>query len=215
MLTEEWADLGTVLAVVGVVIALAAIVVGAWAAFRSAWPRRTLYITVDSAVSLLRATPGLDGDIEVHHKGQKLSEPYVVTVTVTSRCDRDIDSASFDGKPLELRFGAPIVELLESTADARRVGVRTPPVVITPTELHVGPAPLTRRHVLRYVVLVDGQPRFQPVGDLVNVTIREGQGQPLGSRWKIQLIGLLGGFVLGVVVNQAEQIVNFLSELFR
>jgi hypothetical protein len=195
-------DTGTVIAVIAVVIAVAAIVVGVWAAFRSAWPRRTLYITVDSAVSMLHTAPGLDGGgIEVRHKGRKLSEPYVVTVTVASRSDRDIDSASFDNKPLELRFGVPIVELLESTVDARRAGVRTPPVVVTPTALHVGPALLTRRHLLRYVVLVDGQPQFRPVGDLVNAAIQEKYPPNRVRTVLVPILGLASGALSALLTN--------------
>jgi hypothetical protein len=151
----------------------------------------------------------------VYHKGQRLSEPYVVTVAVSSRSDRDIDRDSFDGKPLELRFGVPIIELLESNADAQRAAVRTPQVAITEATLEIGPALITRRHQLSYVVLVDGKPSFRPVGDLVNVTIKVGEASDRRSTdatrrsmWKILRYSLL------VVAGSAAIFIMKVSALF-
>jgi hypothetical protein len=198
LLADGVPDLGTVVGIAGGVIALIAILIGAWAAFRSAWPRRTLYVEMKSAV-LLRPTPGLDGGIEVRHNGWKLTEPHVATVCLSSRSDRDIESAAFDGKPLELEFGVPILKLLEATVDAQRAAVRVPCLEVTTTALHLGPALITRRHSLRYVVLVEGRPKFRPTGDLVNVNIREGAPRDLGT--KRGLITGVFGIILGMVVN--------------
>ncbi|MFT7835596.1 hypothetical protein Q5530_05545 [Saccharothrix sp. BKS2] len=171
---EPWYASGTFWAIAAVVVAVVAIVVGAWAAFRSARPRRVLYVWVDSAVPLMNTARGLHGRrLAVTLDDQELTAPYVVAAEVVSRGALDIAASAFGGRPLELEFGAPVLGLLEWQADAGRAAVRPPEVEIIGTALHLGPSLLTRRHRLRYTVLLDGKPDFCPVGDLVDVTVRQ------------------------------------------
>ncbi|MFD5831013.1 hypothetical protein [Lentzea sp. NPDC060358] len=170
------------------VVGLVAIVVGAWAAFRSARPRRALYINVDQAVSLLRAAPGLHGSgVVVSFNGRTLTRPYVVTIDVVSDSALDIAPSAFGGKPLELEFGVPVLALFEHESHPGRPAVRMPKVNVVGTALHISPALLTRRHRLRYTVLLDGKPNFRPIGELVDVAVHVG-----GAPVRLPLIQRLG-----------------------
>ncbi|WP_148088788.1 hypothetical protein [Saccharothrix texasensis] len=187
-----------------VVVAVVAIVVGAWATFRSARPRRVLYVWVDSAVPLINSTPGLDGrKLTVSLDDQELTAPYAVTVEVISRGAVDIAASAFGGTPLELEFDAPILTLLDKTVNAGRPAVREPRTEVVGTALHIGPALLTRRHRLRYTLLLDGKPEFRPVGELENVVIRDISPPPPAP--KARYISFASAFlaisVLAVVLN--------------
>ncbi len=196
---DPWYASGTFWAIVAVVVAVVAIIVGAWAAFRSARPRRVLYVWVDSAVPLMNTARGLHGQrLAVTLDDQELTAPYVVAVEVVSRGALDIAAAAFGGRPLELEFGAPVLGMLEWQADAGRAAVRPPEVEVTGTALHLGPSLLTRRHRLRYTVLLDGEPDFRPVGDLVDVTVRQERApQALTT---VRLTATLAGLA-GVIIS--------------
>ncbi|MCX5121204.1 hypothetical protein OG992_28905 [Micromonospora sp. NBC_00362] len=172
-----WYGSGTFWAIAAVVVAVVAIAVGAWAAFRSANPRRVLYITMPSAVSLLRSEPEISEGIEVLHKGRPLSQPYLVTVEVLSRSSRDIPRPAFGAQPLNLDVGAPVIELLDSWSHSGRSAVPVPALTVTSTGLHVGPALLTRRHHLGYILLVDGPPQLQVMAEMADIDIR-GRADP-------------------------------------
>ncbi|QFZ17567.1 hypothetical protein [Saccharothrix syringae] len=203
---EPWYASGTFWTIAAVVVAVIAIVVGAWAAFRSARPRRALYITVDQAVSLLRAAPGLDGSgVAVSLHGRELTRPYVVTVDVVSNSALDIAPSAFGGSPLELEFGVPVLALLDQESDAGRPAVREPKVEVASTALHVSPALLTRRHRLRYSVLVDGKPDFRPVGDLVDVAVHVG---PVPARTPLALRLVTSALLAPAVVLSAVGVVD-------
>ncbi len=171
---EPWYASGMFWAIAAVVVAVVAIVVGTWAAFRSARPRRVLHVWVDSAVPLMNTARGLHGRrLAVTLDGQELTAPHVVAVKVVSRGALDIAASAFGGRPLELEFGVPVLGMLEWQADAGRAAVRPPEIEVIGTALHLGPSLLTRRHRLRYTVLLDGKPKFHPVGDLVDVTVHQ------------------------------------------
>ncbi|MDX8056670.1 hypothetical protein SK571_45510 [Lentzea sp. BCCO 10_0798] len=179
-------------------VAVIAIVVGAWAAFRSANPRRALYIAERSAVALLRSTRGLDDhEIEVRRQGRVLNEPHVVTVDVASRGARDIPRSAFDGQPLKLDFGVPVVALLDQRSDADRPAVPSPKVVVTQTGLEIGPALLTRNHLLTYTLLVEGPPYFQFFGELADVNIYDRPVRRISAILPLGTV-VLSALILGI-----------------
>ncbi|MFC6091664.1 hypothetical protein [Saccharothrix lopnurensis] len=198
---EPWYVSGTFWTIAAVVVGVVAIAVTTWAAFRSARPRRILYIWADSAVPLVSNSPGLRGrSLAVSLDGRELAEPHTVTVRVAGRSALDIAASAFDGAPLELEFGVPIVALLEQRSDAGRAAVREPAVQVRGTALHVGPALLTRRHRLRYTVLLDGEPRFHPVSELPDVVVRREPAPDLATGTLPSVI-LLGIPVLIIVAG--------------
>lgn len=214
-LPDPWYGSGTFWAIAAVLVAVIAIPV----AYRAARPRRVLYIAVDSVVSLLRTAPGIRGRTEVRHDGRVLTEPKVVIVDVVSRSALDIAAVAFGDAPLELEFGVPVVALLEQLSDARRPAVREPTVKVVGTALHVGPALLTRRHQLRYTVLLDGEPRFRPVVDLVDVTVRE-QPAPrsLAKRevlFRAALLFWMGLLVVLAILNSKGVVDGFRGFFFE
>ncbi|WP_156077145.1 hypothetical protein [Saccharothrix sp. NRRL B-16314] len=174
----DWYASGTFWAIAAVAVAVIAIAVGTWSAFRSANPRRHLHITEDSLVSLLPSGLGLGDDVEVHRRGKVLSNPHVITVSLVSRSARDIPRAAFDGTPLTLDFGVPVIGLLEQWSDPGRAAVCKPSVTVTATALTIGPALLTRSHELRYTVLVDGEPNLAIQGELADVHIHTKPPRP-------------------------------------
>jgi hypothetical protein len=92
-------------------VGVVAIVVSAWAAFRSANPRRCLHVVDSMTVSLLQSAPGLGEAVEVCGHGRPLVHPYIITVDVVARSGRDIQKSAFVG-PLSLDFGVSVVALL-------------------------------------------------------------------------------------------------------
>jgi hypothetical protein len=197
-------DSGTFWAMAAVVVGVVAIPAGAWAAFRSARPRRTLRIIVDSAGAAWSALSLVDGyDKNPHRRG--LGRPYVATVDIVSRGAMDIPAAAFGGSPLELEFGVRILAVVDQVSDAGRPAVRPPGLAVAGTALHVGPALLTRRHRLHYSVLLADAPQFRVVGELADVRVRaEHAGERASTRetaafWTAEVSGLL--FVVNLVAN--------------
>ncbi|WP_157620381.1 hypothetical protein [Saccharothrix sp. NRRL B-16348] len=122
---EPWYASGTVWTIVGIVVAVVLGCWAVWAAFRSARPRRALYITVDQAVLLPRSAPGLEHRrLEASLEGRGLTTPYVVTVGVVSDSAMDSAPAMFGGAPLVLDFGVPILALLDKSSVPGRPRVR-------------------------------------------------------------------------------------------
>ncbi|MFD4641715.1 hypothetical protein ACFWN2_30720 [Lentzea sp. NPDC058436] len=130
-------------------------------------------------------------------------------VEVASRGALDVPASAFGGQPFELHFGARILALLETKSDAGRPAVREPKVEVANTALHIGPALLTRQHRLRYTLLLDGKPTFQPVGDLENVIISESSFTPMPKPLflafttgiPMMIIGMITTMVLMVTTN--------------
>ncbi|MBY8851315.1 hypothetical protein K7G98_24450 [Saccharothrix sp. MB29] len=86
-----------------------------------------------------------------------------------------------------------MVALLDQYTDPGRPGVHAPEVTVADHALHLGPSLLTRKHWLRYTVLLDGEPEFTCAGNLVDVTIRE---RPLPAY--SGLLGAAGSLAMGV-----------------
>ncbi|MCK2245271.1 MULTISPECIES: hypothetical protein [unclassified Crossiella] len=214
ILAEEdpWYFSGWALALASIVVAVSLGTWAVWAAFRSARPRRILHISVDSAVPLVTTAPGLEGrQIQVILDGHTLTSPYVVTVDVISRSALDIAPAAFSEKPLELEFGVPLVALLDQQSEAGRPAVRAPQVVVQGSAPHLGPALITQRHALRYTVLCDGKPVFQPVAEMIDVAIREQPLRPpvnwteiLMNAIEMTSLALLGGRLAKVALRQSS-----------
>ncbi|HUR02450.1 MAG TPA: hypothetical protein VM347_07920 [Nonomuraea sp.] len=151
-------------------------------------------------MALLREMPGPAGKTEVHHDGRILVEPYVATVHVVSRSALDIKLDTFGSQPLELEFGVPVVALLEKHSAPGRAAARDPEVKVAATAVHVVPALLTRRHELRYTVLLDGRPAFRPLVDLVDVTVHQNPPPALRGWDILRPLLLAFGVITAVLV---------------
>jgi hypothetical protein len=101
----------------------------------------------------------MKNELEVRHRGQPLSQPYIVTVMVVSKGRKDISSDSFDGgQPIVANLGVPIIQELRFDAATKSRGVPVPKVVIDGTRVLVGPSMLAKRHTLTFTALVEGEP---------------------------------------------------------
>ncbi len=166
---EHWYSSGTFWAALGVGVAL---LVGV-PTFLVTWaPRQRLYYRAPPATPLL--APGMRGitDLEIRHGGRRLSDPYLLEVTLTARGRRDIPSSAFDqGRPLVFDLGAGIIKVLQVRCSP--ASSLAPPVTHEDSTLRVGPELVGRRQTTIISVLVDGaRPRLvctQPV--LAQVTL--------------------------------------------
>ncbi|MEV6904959.1 hypothetical protein [Amycolatopsis sp. NPDC051372] len=165
-LAESWYESQLLWSVTAVVVAIVlgvpAIVVAV-----CALPRRRLTYTVLSDIPLLSRS--VSGSLEVRHEGRVGDDPRVVTVVLVGSGRQDIPSSGFDqGRPLVLDFAVPIVELLTAQSASPSL-VPAPQVRMDTTALLVGPSLISKRHVLTYSVLVDGQADLACQAPLENV----------------------------------------------
>lgn len=166
-----WYSSGTFWAIAAFAVAVVAIPVGAWAAFRSANPRRRLYIGLANTTPLMHGAGKQVEGLEVRHQGNILTDPQLTTVKIISRGWRDIPKAAFDG-PIELDFSTEVIALLGSRSKAKPAVVPAPAVRVTSSGLLVEPSLLTRDHQLSYVLLINGEPTLSTRCSLENVDVR-------------------------------------------
>lgn len=165
-----WYLSGVFWAIVGVVVAVVLGIVAAWATFRSANPRRRLYVYLDRSLPVVRTHEALRNEIEVRHLGRTLSQPYVVTLNVVSRGRKDIPSSSFDAnKPIVADLGVPIVRLLEEKSTTPKIAIPVPESSVDGTRILIGPSMLSKQHVLTYTALVEGSPNLATEIPLLDV----------------------------------------------
>lgn len=159
-------------AAVGAMIGLAGVAATVWVART---PRQRLSYGMPVATRLLTTPSGM-ADLELHHRGTLLTEPYLVEVRLTSRGRRDIPSSAFDrDRPLVFDLGVRIVEVLQIVCDPP--SAPTPPVTQDGSTLEVGPELIGRRQTITISVLTDGGcPRLSCTRNtLTQVTVTQRQ----------------------------------------
>lgn len=169
---DEWYLSSPLWSIVGVVIAVVAIIVGERVTRRSAHPRTRLQVACSSTVLLVQSPLGAESGIEVRHRGRVLARPHAATLTLSWRGPRDVPRDAFDGLPLTVDLGTPVVTLVEQHSYPGRTGISAPPVKLTASGLEIGPALLGRNHELSYTVIVDGEPDLSVHGNLADVDIQ-------------------------------------------
>jgi hypothetical protein len=166
-----WYMSGTLWAIAAVLVGVVVGIITVWATFRSASPRRRLYVGLSSITPLLdRTGKELEG-LEVRHKGSPLRDPYFVTVEIISRGRRDIPRTNFDG-PIEIDLSVDVVALLEAQSFAKPLTVPGPMYLTTARGVQVQPALIARNHRLTYSLLVNGEPNLILRCPLENVDVR-------------------------------------------
>jgi hypothetical protein len=162
-------DIGTFwFTAVGVVSAAGIGVLGNSISLRSA-PKRRLYYRMAASVALL-TTDGAKQGLEVRRGSRSLKDPRIVDITIQSSGRQSIDSTMFDqGRPLSLRLGVPIVEVLKAESEPREQAI--PDFRFIDSTLEVGPGVFAPRQVIKFSVLVDGQPSLDLVSHLSDVQI--------------------------------------------
>ncbi|WP_147312425.1 hypothetical protein [Thermomonospora umbrina] len=148
--------------------------------YRAQFPKRRLMYWRRSVTPLLTAPAGVRGDVELRHKGRVLERPYAVDVILAGRGRRDVPSSAFDGGPLRLDVGAPIVEVLQ-VIDDPKCSTPTPRVRVDGSALLVGPDLIGRRQRIVFSLLVEDRPTLTCRSPLIDVPVGKGPpGLPRG-----------------------------------
>jgi hypothetical protein len=168
---DPWYLSGWFLTIIGILVAILLGIGAIVAAYRSANPRRRLYVYTSNVTPLIHRT-GTELGLEVLAGGEKLTEPHVVTAHVVSRGRRDIRKDAFDG-PILLQFTARIVSVLETSCETKIPGTPIPNWFFNGDTIEIPPALLRRDQRLTYTVLLEGEvPEFSAVVP-VEVDVRD------------------------------------------
>ncbi|MEU4827101.1 hypothetical protein AB0H37_34965 [Actinomadura sp. NPDC023710] len=143
--------------------------------------RQRLDYRLRIVVPLLTAPAGVRDDLELRHRGVRLTHPYIVAVELVGRGRRDIPHAAFDnGQPIRLDLGVPIVELLRITATDSASATPEPPVRVEGTALLIGPALIGRRQRIVLTCLMQNRPQsLRCSAPLPNAQVRRRDTDPL------------------------------------
>jgi hypothetical protein len=123
--------------------------------------------TVTALPGSLSQRPG----IELTYQGERITQPRILEIRLTSSGRKDIGSDSFnDRKPLVLDVGAKIVTLLGSTATPE--GASPPAVEFRETALLVGPDLIRKGQLTTFTLLADGPaPSLNCQSPLIDVKV--------------------------------------------
>ncbi|EWC64021.1 hypothetical protein UO65_0642 [Actinokineospora spheciospongiae] len=182
---------GTFWAIAAVAVAIAAIGVGAWAAWRSANPKRQLNIWIGSDTPLM--TTRAEG-ITVGFEGTPLADPHIVRVQIAARGRKDIVPADFAG-PLRIDLATPVLRLIATHSTTKRDNLPAPALTVDDTALVLDPTILPGDQRTTLDVLLDSTPELAVTAPLANVTVKKTDPNPSPSpRQK----PLMDGFLLGM-----------------
>ncbi|AZQ40060.1 hypothetical protein EJ357_47320 [Streptomyces cyaneochromogenes] len=142
----------TALGAVGAMLALPTALFIGWLGYRAVWPRRR--IEWSARVSPLTHTAA-HGALTITHGSTTLSNPHVVEIDLSNAGNKDLETAQFNGQPIEITSTADVVAVLNQTSrpTSQRVLAATPQA----NAVSLAPAtPLHQGQTLTYVILVDG-----------------------------------------------------------
>ncbi len=164
---------GTFLTGVGDVAAIVGTIAVVWVTLRVSSSKRRLLISMPVVTPLLNDQPGMPDDVEVLRAGGRLTFPQIVYIELAGRGRNDIPKAAFDGEPLCLDIGVPIVKppSVVVTSPGNR---RAPPCWHDGSKLLIGPCNIGKRQTTVFSLLVDGYcPKLSdPLQSLIDVDLR-------------------------------------------
>jgi hypothetical protein len=206
---EQWYSSGTFWAAASVVVML----VGVVATVLVNWvPRQRLYYRAPPPTPLLAPSTRDIPDLEIHHEGQPLTDPYLLEVMLTARGRRDILRSAFDqDQPLVFDLGAGIVKVLQIRCSPTISPA--PPVAHEGRTLRVGPALISRRQTTSIAVLVNGtDPDLKCTqAALAQVTLIP-RDPPDGSTWvpsvAVAVVVMMMAWALAVTLAVAGAVVR-------
>lgn len=138
--------------------------------------RKIIFYNLAASVPILRNIPEIkSAGLSVIHQGEKLADPHVLEVQLTSKRRRDIPTTAFDqDRPLSIDVGAPIVALLETSFVPDQAPL--PAIATEGSSLKIGPALIRRRQEMTLFVLADGpSDRLACANPLIDFTLRYGE----------------------------------------
>jgi hypothetical protein len=138
---------------------LVALLVGApliWLTYKLVLARQRLNYTV-TVTHLVARGPQFAEHLRIYYGRSEdpLIEPQIVRVRLASRSVKDIGRGDFEGEPLIIQLGTPVLAILADSG----TGSTRPNVADTGSEVHIQPGLIRRKAVITIDVLVDGQPQ--------------------------------------------------------
>lgn len=165
---EPWSAPGTLISVATLLAAIATIWVTMWVAN----PKRELLYRMARMVPLIDVAEKaiVTAKLEVLCDGKPLREPHVAEVQLYVRGRRDISSSDFDGGPLALDLGTPIVAIrADTTADTTDL----PKWTVDGNVISIVPCLIKKNQMIVFSVLTDGEPSLKVHSPLLDVERRE------------------------------------------
>lgn len=204
IIAESWYESGTVWAALGVGVAVVVGIVTLVMTYRFGKPSRRLYIGMRTSVPLLAAPPDARSDLELLYRKEKLKDPYLIELQITSRGRKDIPSSAFDsGEPVHLSLAASIIEILRTNVNPESLPI--PTVELGEREVRVGPSLFKKRQTLVITILTDGQkPVLTCKSSLIDVQISSDPPQAIGLFLGTRVIlGAIASLVIWALVIPA------------
>lgn len=202
--------LSQVLVLLGLLVAIVGVVYQRRALFPL---KREITITALPPVPMLSDSSSSLSDIRILLDEREISDPHMVTVTLTNTGRHDVVKGSFhDEEPLRIDFGSEIVRLTTAKQKPPHLPVR-----IAGTQLELGPGHFRRGAEMTLQVLSGGRPELEQLkskvsGVLVDVDLTF---RPAGrfTRPKARLLvliasvaaGLLGAGLMSAVVEGLDE----------
>ncbi|MFF3793766.1 hypothetical protein ACFYXW_27600 [Streptomyces sp. NPDC001981] len=162
---EWWENVDVWAIIVSSFVGILVGVLGAWAAFRSANPKRRLNWWVRSNTPLIQSLPRMGTNPHPSHElrvslgGSALTKPRIVELVIVNQGRHDITAGMFAGDlSLKFDFEVPVVAMVH--VDATPAGM-WPVFAVEPGRplLELMPTLIKRRQVLTATVIVDGDER--------------------------------------------------------
>jgi hypothetical protein len=189
---------GTFWAAAGTIVGVASIVVIALVTLRAANPRRRLWYSISSATPLVAREQDVARELVIFYRGDQLDLPHTANINLISRGRLDIPRTAFDGQPLRLDMGAPIVAILAIVTARDRI---LPSVRSEASTLAIGPALIGKRETIMISILTDGEPELGWLPQsLENVDIRRGEPRDsLAGRDRNRMIAIMAILLVATV----------------
>jgi hypothetical protein len=155
-------------------------------------------LVLDVCTPLLARGQDVARELVIFYRGDQLDHPHTASISLISKGRLDIPRAAFDGQPLRLDLGVPVIAILKASTAPDR----TPPVVRPEASaLIISPALIGKRETIAISVLTDGQPKLGRLPQsLENVDIKRGDPRDsLTGQSRTRLIAILVLILIAVV----------------
>ncbi|MFI1304052.1 hypothetical protein [Streptomyces sioyaensis] len=201
LLAGEWYNSDAFWKAATAVIALLALSWGVYT-WRFKDPKRQFLYGMSNPTPLLSAPEGVRQDLELRHRGEVLTDPHVLQVTLINRGRKDIPSTDFDGgRSIRCDLGVRIIAHLSSTCVPE--SLKAPKLAIKATVIEAAPTLIRSRQSITYALLVDGaKPILECDIPIINVHPREIDSEyTQGIATEALTVALVSSVPLGAVID--------------
>lgn len=159
-----------ILPVAGFAFSVIVGVASVWVAYAAGFPRQRLLYWIPAAVPLVNAPQGRSHGFQLLYNGAKVAQPYLLSVQLISRGRKDIPEGSFEGKPITLDLGVPIIDILQNDPAGRHAF--EPATSLDNHALKIGPSLIGKRQAVKITLLLAGRPA-QPAQLILNARLAD------------------------------------------